>query len=182
MPQNSRFASLRRLPTPPPRGERFSGLLRPSTLVWLGVAVVLVATVVIGVLVARPSAPTTLEGATTEVLDQAYELQGLFDPAPVDVDDEQVVEPCVDGSAKQQFRLVRTVTPAAGFDRDAFAQTVREHYEAKGWHVGAERAGTGGPLTLSLVGTNLVPLTVRLPGVESPPALTVTSISRCIAE
>lgn len=184
MMQNFRLVPARKLPALPPRGERFGGLLRPSTLIWLGVAVVLVGTVVTGVLVSRPSAPTTLQGATTEVLEQADELQGLFDPAAVDVVDEQLVEPCADGSAKQQFRLVRTVTPAAGFDRTAFEQTVREAYEARGWHVGVEQAGAatiGGPRTMSLIGINLVPITLTLPAVEASPEITVASTSRCVA-
>ena len=176
-----RLLPRRKLPVLPPRGERWSGLTRPATLVAAGIVLVLVAVVWIGVATVRPSTPTTLDGVTAEVRAQVDELLATLPAPPSAVTEDDLVQACPDGSAGRQYALTTTVTPAGGFEARSWAAAVKEHFAAEDWRVLTEGLDDGG-LTIDLVGPNLVPLTVTVtPGADAGAgsAITVTTESRC---
>jgi hypothetical protein len=174
-----RLLPRRKLPVIPPKGEPWAGLLRPATLVWLGIGIVLVVAVVIGLSVSRSSAPTTLEGATAEASAQADELTATLPEAPVSVVDGSVVEPCVDESDRQQYELERVLTMAPGFDPAAWATSVEASYEAEGWNVVTGKPGDDGGFSVTLIGLNLVPVTADIAPGDGGATVTLRSISRC---
>jgi hypothetical protein len=174
-----RLLPRRKLPVIPPKGEPWAGLLRPATLVWLGIGIVLVVAVVIGLTTSRSSAPTTLEGATAEASAQADELTATLPAPPVSVQDSSVIEPCVDESDRQQYELERVLTMAPGFDPAAWAASVSDSYEAKGWSVVTEAQGDDGGTSIRLIGLNLVPLTAIVSPGDDGTTVTLRSISRC---
>jgi hypothetical protein len=173
-----RLLPRRKLPVIPPKGERWGGLLRPATLLWLGIGAVLVIAVVVGLTTSRSSAPTTLEGVTAEATSQVYDLVHTLPDVPVADVDESAVQPCVDGSDRRQFAVQRVVTPAPGFDPAVWAERLKSTYEADGWNVVVEPAGESGGQSIRLVGLNLVPMEVQASGDR----ITVSSISRCTAD
>lgn len=176
--RNLRLVPARKLPTLPPKGERGAGLLRPATFVALGVAAVLVAIVWIGVATARTGVPTTLEGVTAEVTDEAATLLALLPGEVTTVSDESVVQECPDGSTEKQYALVRTVDASGVASASDWLQEVRAAYEERGWRVTAEQSG-GERVRLSLVGTNLVPLVATVRPFDGGLRIGLSSESRC---
>lgn len=176
-----RLLPRRKLPVFPPKGERLSGLLRPATLVWLVIGVVLIVTVVVGVTTSQSGAPTTLAGVTAEATAQADDVIGTLSETPVAIEDGSAVEPCADGSDREQYALVRTLTAAPGFDPAGWAASLREGYEAKGWNVVTRAAGEDGGLSIRMIGLNLVPLEITLAPADDGTTVVLRSISRCAA-
>ncbi|MCS5715155.1 hypothetical protein NVV95_11395 [Herbiconiux sp. CPCC 205716] len=176
-----RLLPRRKLPVIPPKGEPWGGLLRPATLVWLAIGIVLVVAVVVGLTTSRSSAPTTLEGATAEVTGQADELTATLPEPPVAVQDDSAVEPCVDGGDRRQYALQRVLTLAPGFDAAAWAAELEDAYRAKDWNVVTDTAGDDGVTSIRLIGLNLVPLTARIAPTADGSTVTLSSISRCAA-
>jgi len=174
-----RLLPRRKLPKLPAKGEPWGGLLKPATLIAAGVAVVLVAAVWIGIATARPSTPTTLEGVSGEVTAQVEDLTGTLSTRPVSITDTPTVQECPDGSADQQYSLKRVMVPADGFVPTAWAQAARAHFEALGWTVRTDSFGDRGGITMTLVGTNLVPMSVTIDPADAATTITVQSDSRC---
>ncbi|MCS5728196.1 hypothetical protein N1031_00330 [Herbiconiux moechotypicola] len=175
-----RLLPRRKLPQLPPRGERWSGLLRPATLVTVGIVGVLVAVVWIGVATVRPSTPTTLDGVTAEASALVDQVVQTLDPAPTSDEETTTVQECPDGTADEQAVVTRVLTPATGFEPREWAASVREHFEAEGWNVGVETVGDRGGVDISLLGHALVPVAVEVDSdADGAVTVTVTSESRC---
>ncbi|MGD8194875.1 hypothetical protein ACEXQB_010340 [Herbiconiux sp. P18] len=172
-----RLLPRRKLPVIPPKGEPWGGLLRPATILWLGIGAVLITAVVIGVTTSRPTAPTTLDGVTAEATSQVDGLIATLPEPPAAVDDRSTVQQCVDGSDRQQYSLDRVLTPAPGVDLAAWAAGLPATYEAEGWNAATEELPDGGGTSIRLVGLNLVPVQVLV----ADGVVTVTSESRCTA-
>jgi hypothetical protein len=85
-----RLLPRRKLPVLPGRGERWGGLLRPATLITVGIVGALVAGVWIGIATVRPSTPTTLEGVTAEAESQVQRVVDTLPAAP-DADESRTV-------------------------------------------------------------------------------------------
>ncbi|MDO9398745.1 MAG: hypothetical protein Q7T71_19550 [Herbiconiux sp.] len=188
-----RLLPRRKLPTLPPRGERWAGLVRPATLVTVALVGVLVAVVWIGVATVSPSTPTTLEGVTAETTDQAVELLSLLpggsaSAAGATVEDTSTVQECPlrPESGAEQYALHQVVSVPGGVSVEAFARDVRAHFEGEDWNVNTSAFGGQGGVRLRLLGPSLVPLTVTVvptaqaaDGDEPPLRLTLASESRC---
>lgn len=181
--RNFRLLPRRRLPKLPGKDEPWGGLLNPATLISAGIAVVLVAAVWIGVATARPSTPTTLEGVTAEVTAQVEDLTSTLPALPVSLTDTPTVHACPDGTATQQYSLERVMVPADGFVPTDWAGAARAHFEALGWTVRTDSVGDRGGITMTLVGRNLVPMTVTVTiDPAAAASITVQSDSRCTGE
>ncbi len=183
--RNFRLLPRRRLPKLPAKGEPWGGLLQPATLITAGIAAVLVAVVWIGLATAKPSTPTTLDGVTAEVTTQVDDLTSTLPAPPVSIADTPTVQACPDGTAEQQYSLERVMVPSPGFVAASWAQDARSHFEELGWTVRTDAFGDAGGLNITLVGRNLVPLSVTIaPADIGDPAdaattITVRSESRC---
>jgi len=177
--QHFRLLPRRKLPKLPGKDEPWGGLLKPATLISIGIAVVLVVAVWVGIATARPSTPTTLDGVTAEVTAQMDDLTATLPAPPVSTTDTPVVQECPDGSAEQQYSLERVMVPADGFVPTSWAQAAREHFEALGWTVRSDTFGERGGITMTLVGRNLVPLAVTIDPADTGTTITVQSDSRC---
>ncbi len=188
-----RLLPRRKLPVMPDRGERWSGLLRPATLITAGIAAVIVAAVWIGIATVRPDTPTTLDGVTAEVTTQIDGLVARLPEGATPATDEEntVVQACPDGSAEEQAAVTRVLGSVPGLDAATWAEQVRLHYESDGWYVTTDTTAptddgaaggdsTSGGITLKLIGKNLVPMTVVAAAEgDGSTTLTITSESRC---
>jgi hypothetical protein len=115
---------------------------------------------------------------TAEATAQVDAIVATLPGQPLTSDDVSAVEPCADGSEREQFSLERTVVPASGFDAAAWADALRDRYTADGWNVATTDSAAGGPIGLRLIGLNLVPVQVTVPA-DGPISLRTTS--RCTA-
>ncbi|MCS5736041.1 hypothetical protein [Herbiconiux daphne] len=184
-----RFFPPKKPPRLPPKGEKWSGLLRPATLVTAAAVAALIVAVGIGVTVSRPSAPTTLEGVTAEVVGEADTLTTLLGDPVEPPSDSTSVSPCPDGGAGEQFTLERTVLLPATARPAEVIDIVKAAYEAREWNVSVSPRGADGGVQAQVVGKNLIPITIVVQpsadagastageGVEA----TITSSSRCTA-
>jgi len=174
-----RLLPRRKLPKLPGKDEPWGGLLKPATLISVGLAVVLVAAVWIGIATAKPSTPTTLDEVTAEVTAQVEDLTATLPALPVSITDTPTVQECPDGSADEQYSLERVMVPADGFVPAIWAQAARAHFESLGWTVRTDSFGDRGGITMTLVGRNLVPMTVTIDPADPATTVTVQSDSRC---
>jgi hypothetical protein len=166
-------------PRLPPKGERWGGMLGPATLVTLGVVAAIIAAVWIGVAVSRPSAPTTLEGVTAEVMTEVDTVTGLLGDPVEAPDDATSVIACPDGGAGQQYVVTRTETlPASVNPRDA-VDAVTAAYEQREWKVSSSPFGSEGGREALLIGKNLVPVELTLVPDGTTLQATIHSESRC---
>ncbi|SDY78110.1 hypothetical protein [Herbiconiux ginsengi] len=168
-------------PRLPPKGERWGGLLRPATLVTVGVVGAVVAAVWIGVAVARPSAPTTLEGVTAEVMTEVDTVTGLLGDPVGPADDATDVIPCPDGGAGQQYVVTRTETLPASVSPGDAIDTITAAYEQREWKVSSSPFGTEGGREALVIGKNLVPVELTLAPDDTAVKATIHSESRCTA-
>ncbi|MFB2599993.1 hypothetical protein ACEXQE_19575 [Herbiconiux sp. P17] len=176
-----RLFAPRKPPRLPPKGERWGGMLRPATLITAGVVGAVIAAVWIGVAVSRPSAPTTLEGVTAEVMTEIDTVTALLGDPVAPADDATQVIPCPDGGAGQQYVVTRTESlPASVNPRDAI-DVVTGAYEQREWKVSSSPFGSEGGREALLIGKNLVPVELTLVPDGTTLQATIHSESRCTA-
>ncbi|WP_066044061.1 hypothetical protein [Herbiconiux solani] len=169
----------RKLPQLPPKGERWHGLLRPSTLILLGVVILLVGGTWAGIALSRTAYPTTIDGVTAESSLGIDELEATLPVAPVAETEQSRIQPCPDGGEKQQVVLSRTLTLAASVSAADWAGDVSSTYRDKGWSVTQDTTDTG-DTAFTLIGPALIPFVITLPAAGGSD-VTIASDSRCAA-
>jgi hypothetical protein len=178
---NWRLIPPKKPPRLPPKGEKWSGLLRPATLVTVGAVAVLVIGVWVGISVSRPDTPTTLEGVTAEVMTEVDVITALLGETNEPSTDSTAVVPCPGGGPGEQFTISRALVLPASFRPAAVFEQMRSDYEERGWTVNTSSFGSEGGLKSQVIGKNLVPVAVTVVPDDQWMAATITSASRCTA-
>jgi hypothetical protein len=131
-------------PRLPPRGERWGGLLRPATLITVGVVGALVAAVWVGIAVTQPTTPSTLAEVTAEAMTEVDTITGVLgDPLAPPTDVTEVV-PCPGGGAGEQYRITRTESLPTSVVPGAVIAEITQGYELLDWTVTAGASAQGG--------------------------------------
>ncbi|WP_382308581.1 hypothetical protein [Herbiconiux sp. UC225_62] len=140
--RNWRFFAPKKPPRLPPKGERWSGMLRPATFITAGVVGALIAAVWIGVAVTQPKTPATLDEVTAEVMTEVDTITGVLGDPLQPADDETEVVACPDGG--EQYRITRTESLPATVVPGAVIAEIKQGYELLDWTVTTSPAGLSG--------------------------------------